>query len=367
MVFKIRKALNYPQPVVTGVWNVLPIHPLDTGDYCFPACVANNGSLMYGKTKIIPAGHNWMGSWTMNQWVNHGVAPGGGTIEVYGCARDGSIVVGQGPTTAYPNWQWLSWTPTGGWNTNPIPTLASPYSYPGNLNDVAGNGVALCGNAFHDTFPATFKQFGVVWTAAKGTKVLPPPAGYVYTNATAISDDGLVVVGNSNDLNFDFYVATYWTSPDGGDTWVGTDIGRLPGGQVCFTTDCSADGSVLVGYAAVDFPTVHYHPWRWTAATGMVDLGLLPGGYTIGYARAVSADGSVVTGPQAMDGNANPITYYWNATEGMVALPQYPGSIDPDANAISADGRSIFGDMRINSPEVPPFITTQYGVKWYLT
>lgn len=367
MVFKIRKALNFSQPVVTGVWNVQVFHPAANGNYCFPACTANNGTLTYGKTKVTRGGNNRLGSLTMDGWVDHGDPPGGGTVEVYGCARDGSLVVGNGPTVAYPNWQWYSWSPSTGYNLAPIPTLASPYSYPGVLKDVAGNGVAIVGAGYHDTYPTLFDLMGVIWTAAKGSKPLPPPAGYAFTQAEAVSDDGLVVVGESFTSDFSFYTGTRWTSADGGDSWTATDIGRLPVGHVCFSTDCSSDGSVVVGYASIDFPTVNYHPWRWTAATGMVDLGVLAGGYTFGYARAVSADGNTVVGPMAFPGGVNPMTYYWTPGGGMVALPQYPGSNLPDANAISADGRIIWGDCNFNTPELPDYIQSQYGVRWYLT
>src|SRR5215813_9664217 len=50
-----------------------------------------------------------------------------------------------------------------------------------------------------------------------------------------------------------------------------TDLGLLPGGQGSFATGVNGDGSVVVGYCF----TPDDHAFRWTAASGITDLGTL--------------------------------------------------------------------------------------------
>src|SRR5262245_47092881 len=76
-------------------------------------------------------------------------------------------------------------------------------------------------------------------------------------------------------------------------------LGDLPGGGLSsFATGVSADGSVVVGSSssATSGPNPDdREAFRWTAATGMVGLGFLPGGtFSDSGAFGVSADGSVV-------------------------------------------------------------------------
>ncbi|GIV12363.1 MAG: hypothetical protein KatS3mg021_0645 [Fimbriimonadales bacterium] len=71
-------------------------------------------------------------------------------------------------------------------------------------------------------------------------------------------------------------------------TWLGT-----LGGGSSVASAVSADGSVVVGEARNASGLLR--AFRWTQATGMQDLGTLPGGNT-SEALGVSADGSVVVG-----------------------------------------------------------------------
>ena len=66
-------------------------------------------------------------------------------------------------------------------------------------------------------------------------------------------------------------------------------------------------------------------PWgreafRWTAETGMIRLGDLPGGAIDAAALDVSADGSIVVGWGCTTGNCMalpPEAFIWDATNGM--------------------------------------------------
>src|SRR5689334_7588347 len=56
----------------------------------------------------------------------------------------------------------------------------------------------------------------------------------------------------------------------------------------------SQDGTTVVG--TTDDASGTSRPFRWRSASGMVDLGHVPGGSGDGYALGVSADGGTVVG-----------------------------------------------------------------------
>lgn len=133
-----------------------------------------------------------------------------------------------------------------------------------------------------------------------------------------VSADGRIVVGSIDNRAF---------------FWDGT-LHELQGGKVATAT--SADGSVVVGTLSS-----RRHAFRWTAASGLQDLGTLPGS-TGSDALGVSGDGSVVVG--TAETPQGPLAWIWDATAGMRNL----GTLGADmpiaaANAISHDGRIVVG------------------------
>src|ERR1035438_3972349 len=111
-------------------------------------------------------------------------------------------------------------------------------------------------------------------------------------NTTGVSGDGSVVVGTSGeDTSYgnNFYYAFRWTAGSGM-----VSVGGLPGYNDSLAAGVSADGSVIVGRSDPDYLSVG-QAFRWTAGSGMVGLGYLPGG-TYSLAAGVSADGSVIVG-----------------------------------------------------------------------
>jgi probable HAF family extracellular repeat protein len=121
-------------------------------------------------------------------------------------------------------------------------------------------------------------------------------------------------------------------------------LGDLPGGAVGSSArDVSADGSVVVGSSNSE---IGGESFRWTAASGMVGLGTLPGGDFGNYANGVSADGSVVIGNARMlpaPGFADQ-AFRWTEATGMVGLGDLPGGqIYSEALDVSADGSVVVG------------------------
>jgi hypothetical protein len=139
-----------------------------------------------------------------------------------------------------------------------------------------------------------------------------------------------VVVGNANDLGGDNR-AFRWTAS-------GTiDIGGLSPTDNNYASDVSADGSIIVGMSS-DLP------FRWTSATGMVQLPL-PAGAQYGWAATISGDGSVVGG---YSGIATDRATYWDAagvhdlaTVLVAAIPA--GWVLQQITGISDNGRTFAG------------------------
>jgi len=166
------------------------------------------------------------------------------------------------------------------------------------------------------------------------------PSGSIATAAYAVSADGTVVVGLSQDVNFNSE-AFRWTVTDG---MIG--LGFPDGHSRSFANAVSADGSIIVGGSG-DSSGITHEAFRWTATDGMIGLGF-PDGYSTSFASGVSADGSVVVGNSVGFGPAS--AFKWTTSDGIVGLGTLPdGHSTSFANAVSADGSVIVGSSRDNS------------------
>ena len=208
--------------------------------------------------------------------------------------------------------------------------------------DVSGDASVVVG-----VIPSPAGPLGFRWTREGGVQLLPAPRrGEVDYAAHAISRDGRVIVGAG---------ATYASGPGRSEAlrWLpdGTvqQLGDLPGGTFLSSAfDASDDGSVVVGQSGIDGPTTLGQPtaFRWTPATGMSDVGRLPGlpdNFRFWSASGVSGDGSVVVGRGAGAGDTMH-AYRWTADRGAVSLGDLPGGVVwSEAYAVSRDGSAVVG------------------------
>ena len=154
--------------------------------------------------------------------------------------------------------------------------------------------------------------------------------------ANAVSADGDVIVGDSNDAAADWH-AFRWTPATGM-----TDLGTL-GGSDSHACAVSADGDAIAGWA--ENTSNRQHAFRWTKATGMTDLGTL-GGLT-SKAMAISANGGVVVG-RAENASNQGHAFRWTQGTGMTDLGTLSvGEID--FMAVSADGSVVVGNESIGN------------------
>jgi probable HAF family extracellular repeat protein len=194
---------------------------------------------------------------------------------------------------------------------------------------------------------------GFIWTEASGMLGIGDLDGGIFlSQAFGVSGDGQTVVGQSSSTLGD--EAFRWTLLGG---MVG--LGDFPGGlESSLAEDASYDGSVIVGWgigSSDENPEgFQSEAFRWTQATGMVGLGDLTGGRFYSLANGVSGDGSVVVG-QATSGDA-PATdgleaFVWTQETGMrsvrsvlaAAGVDMTGWVLASATGVSSNGRTLVG------------------------
>ncbi|WP_053007589.1 HAF repeat-containing protein [Pragia fontium] len=157
--------------------------------------------------------------------------------------------------------------------------------------------------------------------------------GGSYSSASLMSADGTVIIGDFETSTGANHAFKYTAA-----TGI-VDLGTL-GGSANVSL-ISTDGQVIVGQS--DTLIGDNHVFKHTDASGMVDLGTLGGGYS--NVNAMSADGGVIAGSADTATGENRAFKHTDAT-GMVDLGTLGGT-NSSAIAVSADGRVIVGQADI--------------------
>lgn len=204
-------------------------------------------------------------------------------------AADGASLIGLMNTTAGVTAPFF-WTPLGG--TIDLTGFLAPASAQLRLADVSAP-VAGAGTVIGDLLaPTTTGLQRQAFTLPLGGLPVPIgdlPGGLDSSTAIAVDASGRFAACNGNSvLGAEAFVHDATTG-------VRTPIGALSAGPTFLSEarDISSDGTVVVGFSlnAAGVPIA----FRWTAATGIVSLGTLPGGF-ISLATATNADGSIIIG-----------------------------------------------------------------------
>jgi probable HAF family extracellular repeat protein len=250
-----------------------------------------------------------------------GVVPGGSSSTPRGTSANGAVVVGQSwVSDHYEAYRWSAETgmvSLGDLPGGSVDSTAWAVSADGSI--VVGRGATESDRAFR-------------WTASAGMVALPDlPGGDTLSRAEGITPDGNVIVGSCSGPTS--LVPTRWTSA--GVEALGTGRGDAH--------DVSADGSVVAGSRATG--AGWFEAFRWTAATGIVGLGALPGADRVeSYGEDMSDDGSVIVGGCSYDNLLGDLqAYRWTIGGGMVGLGFVGGDIRSFAQAVSGDGRMVVG------------------------
>jgi uncharacterized membrane protein len=305
-----------------------------------------NGNVLFGGTF---AAFRWTAATGMVDIYDVG---GIGTVcKAYAASPDGNMVVG---VAAYGTLSSYSaafiWRPeVGAVEIGDIDGGAVN----GAARGLSANGLFIAGQGQSDLGTEGWR-YDVTQSTFQGVGSL---GGTPFTsNAYGISGDGLTVVGSSVTNNGT--IAFRWTQAGGM-----VSIGSLPvpDGVTPFSEayTASADGSVIAGLSRSMVSGGNgWEAFRWTAATGMVDIGDLDGGGVLAQANAMTPDGSTIVGTGGVQGNCSPFgcqtlghAFIWDAQRGMRDLNDVlpamglnlNGWVLNQATGISADGRVIVG------------------------
>ncbi|MFO0833778.1 MAG: immunoglobulin domain-containing protein [Phycisphaerales bacterium] len=116
------------------------------------------------------------------------------------------------------------------------------------------------------------------------------------------------------------------------------DLGKLPGGAWNYASTLSDDGSVVCGSADVSGGKAR--AYRWTAAGGLVNLGIVSGAdHSYGY--GMSGNGLVVIGDSGLGFDQ---ACRWTQATGMVSIGGFASNSPSFAFGANYDGTVIVGD-----------------------
>ena len=170
------------------------------------------------------------------------------------------------------------------------------------------------------------------------------PEGVFRSAANAVSSDGITVVGAGS--RYPAFLSTSdamrWDESSGIVNLQSLPLGSSPRSRA---TGVSGTGEVVVGVIDYQSGSPSSQPFRWTAAEGLVGLGLLSneGDFQYGVAADVSADGQVIIG-ESSSNNGISEAFRWTQAAGMIGLGDLPGGdFSSAATGISDDGNVIAG------------------------
>jgi probable HAF family extracellular repeat protein len=237
-------------------------------------------------------------------------------------SRDGSTVIG----TSLVSPRQVYWTAAGGYIEFGLEPGFGEFV---GSRAVSDTGRFIVGSTTLNDTAALFRYDRVTRTV----QTLGSITGLPSTIPEAVSANGNVIVGNSEDtLNF-VSAAFYWTPQRG--------LRLIPGlGDRNYASDVSADGRVIVGGS--NNANSLAQAYIWTEATGATYLdGLEPGGFSQAY--AVNAAGTLVAGLWVPESNNGTRAVVWEGTRILRELPMLEGFAQMRAFDLSDDGSVVVG------------------------
>ncbi len=230
-------------------------------------------------------------------------------------------------------------------------SLGTPGGYV-DVQDMSADGTA---------FVAADGTQAYLWTTTNPTWTPIPGTSGMYTTYS-VSNGGRFVCGTLTKPNGDDEAAR-WSALTGQWTFLGGLLSQS-GTSVSSAHDISADGSAVVGLGWLTAQNAH--AFRWSVATGMVDLGVIQGNPSDSRADGTSGNGSTITGF-----DSDPTTGVWrgavwiNGSETLTGCldPLYPIDGPSQGWAVSANGAYVVGESSTGL-STPSGWSEQHAFRW---
>ncbi len=299
-------------------------------------------------TTVVGSGHSIAGQEAFT-WTASGGFEGIGNVpgqldfgtRALGVSGDGRVVAGYGTRSVIP-WAWTS-----------DEGIRAISESDGTATAANADGRFVVGQSW-----ATGESQAVLWNLEDGTERLlgslrDDDGDTINSRASAVSDDGSIVVGTSWGRPF------VWDEHHGMRE-MGVSIGPEERTFSSATVlDLSGDGRFAVGSGTNQNRTGAF---IWTEAGGFRDLGILSG-YYASSAEGVSADGSIVVGT-SWDLRNQRDAFIWDSDHGMRRLKDVLSELGVAAEGwrlntavdISADGTRIAGTATNPNGQLEAFL-----------
>ncbi len=261
------------------------------------------------------SGHTHAITWTAARgMIDLGTISGGTESEAWAINEHG-VVVGE---IDLPNGHHraFSWTATSGMQD--LGTLGGEDAIAEGVND-AGEIVGF------STVAGGGATQGFVWTAHGGMKDAGTLNG-ANTRLRSITHSGAVGTGTGQGQ------AVLWHASTG---FIG--LGFLAGGSFSYGARINAREEIA-GFADTDVST---HAFRWTQATGMVDLSPLSGESGNSEALDINDNGAIVGATTTLVDPEHLHAFVWSVQAGMRQLPVFTGDVDDEAYGINQAGTIV--------------------------
>jgi uncharacterized membrane protein len=263
-----------------------------------------------------------------------------------GVSRDGGVIVGD--VHGGVGWHSYRWTATEGAQNIPLP---AGYLRATSVS-ISADGSSVFGTMEKDS--GRWQCFRSVSAATAEALELPTTLEgreLVACGLRQVAADGSAATGSATYINPDDegdrrITAFHW-SGGSGTRWIET-----PAGFVDSTAfEISGDGLVVYGQLNVDAnSSPGDQPFRWTAESGTVPLGLLDGVRNAALLAVgvrprpdMSEDGHTVVG-NGVSGEGQ--GFLWSVSRGLVALKPLPGHTETEVTHLGASGRVAAGLSR---------------------
>lgn len=210
----------------------------------------------------------------------------------------------------------------------------------GSASVVSGDGTVIAGAA---TIGGVTNIY--TWSLGAASVARGRLGTFTFNGVSAASYDGAVLTGTSSSSGTPGH-AYRWTAATGF-----VDLGNpAPSGGLTFgglsALGISYDGNTIVGQTSLNST----RPFIWRAGSGFQVLDALPSGFTSGGAQKVSGDGAAVVGLLFGATTAAQRGFVWkNGTFTVIPVLPIAGLTRSSARAVNRDGSVVAGDSQDNS------------------